>query len=65
MAEETLEARALAEAAPMDSVRFLVETDILTDVPGQSSNENPTSVIVGEKVGLMNLLHDTFFNKTG
>lgn len=49
MAEETLEARALAEAAPMDSVRFLVETDILTDVPGQSSNENPTSVTVGEK----------------
>lgn len=47
--ESTLEARALAAAAPMESIRFLVESDTLNDVPGEASNENSTSVVLGEK----------------
>lgn len=54
---ETIEGRALAAAAPMESARFLVESDTLSDFPGPNIEENPTSVTVGEKVGVM-----TFFS---
>ncbi|KAM7499658.1 hypothetical protein LguiA_024072 [Lonicera macranthoides] len=46
---ETIEGRALAAAAPMESARFLVESDTLSDFPGPNIEENPTSVTVGEK----------------
>ncbi|XP_059629258.1 uncharacterized protein LOC132271795 [Cornus florida] len=51
MAEEskTLEERALSEAAPMESQRFLVETYNEIDVDEENSKEHPTSVPVGEK----------------
>ncbi|KAK2983516.1 hypothetical protein RJ640_023050 [Escallonia rubra] len=46
---ETIEQRALAAASPMASMRFLIDTDTWTDVPGKNSGENPTSATVGEK----------------
>lgn len=49
--EDTIEARALAEASPMDSVRFLLETDTWTDDSEQKSNDNSSSLAAtGEKV---------------
>ena len=49
--EDTIEARALAEASPMDSVRFLLETDTWTDDPEQKSNDNSSNLAsAGEKV---------------
>ncbi|KAA8529773.1 hypothetical protein F0562_034127 [Nyssa sinensis] len=48
-ASETLEQRALAEAAPMESIRFLVESFAETKVDEQNSEEDPHSVTVGEK----------------
>nr|XP_017242247.1 PREDICTED: DNA-directed RNA polymerase III subunit rpc3-like isoform X2 [Daucus carota subsp. sativus] len=48
--EDTIEARALAEASPMDSVRFLLETDTWTDDPEQKSNDNSSNLAsAGEK----------------
>ncbi|KAL1823713.1 hypothetical protein ACET3Z_010491 [Daucus carota] len=48
--EDTVEARALAEASPMDSVRFLLETDTWTDDPEQKSNDNSSNLAsAGEK----------------
>uniref|UniRef100_A0A5B7AVW8 DNA-directed RNA polymerase III subunit RPC3 n=1 Tax=Davidia involucrata TaxID=16924 RepID=A0A5B7AVW8_DAVIN len=46
---ETIEKQALAEAAPMESIRFLVETYTGTDVDEQNGEEDPPSVTVGEK----------------
>ncbi|KAK3008482.1 hypothetical protein RJ639_015093 [Escallonia herrerae] len=46
---ETIEQRALAAASPMASMRFFIDADTWTDVPGKNSGENPTSATVGEK----------------
>ncbi|KAI8540367.1 hypothetical protein RHMOL_Rhmol09G0257900 [Rhododendron molle] len=47
--ELTMEQRALAAAAPMEALRFLVETYAETDDNEQESEENFPSVAVGEK----------------
>ncbi|KAK1416390.1 hypothetical protein QVD17_32181 [Tagetes erecta] len=47
---QTLEARALAAAAPMDSQRFLVEADTWSNVAlDDDSKKSPTKEVVGEK----------------
>lgn len=49
--EDTIEVRALAEASPMDSIRFLLETDTWTDDPEQKSNDDSSRLAAaGEKV---------------
>lgn len=50
--ELTTEQRALAAAAPMEALRFLVETHAETDDDEQESEENLPSAAVGKKVGL-------------
>lgn len=50
--ELTMEQRALAAAAPMEALRFLVETYAETDDNEQESEETLPSVAVGEKVGV-------------
>lgn len=53
----TLEARALSAAAPMDSLRFLVEVDTCSNgALDDGSKNNPTTQIVGEKVHLFSFL---------
>jgi DNA-directed RNA polymerase III subunit RPC3 len=46
---ETVEQRALAAAAPMESARFVVELDTWGNVPGPDNEDNLTSTVVGEK----------------
>ncbi|CAI9260292.1 unnamed protein product [Lactuca saligna] len=47
---QTLEARALAAATPMESIRFLVEADTFTNVaPDENTKKTSTTEIVGEK----------------
>lgn len=49
--EDTIEVRALAEASPMDSIRFLLDTETWTDDPDQKSNDDSSSLAsAGEKV---------------
>ncbi|KAI7756754.1 hypothetical protein M8C21_028736 [Ambrosia artemisiifolia] len=53
-ATQTLEARALAAAAPMESIRFLVDEDTINGSHGDGDddvdiNKSPTKEIVGEK----------------
>lgn len=50
-ASQTLEARALAEASLMESIRFLVEADTDTNgAPDDNSKKKPITEAVGEKV---------------
>ncbi|XP_028103978.1 DNA-directed RNA polymerase III subunit RPC3 isoform X3 [Camellia sinensis] len=50
---ETIEQRALAAAAPMEALRFVVETYTETDCCGEESEGNPLpSATVGEKIDL-------------
>ncbi|XP_023752433.1 uncharacterized protein LOC111900785 isoform X1 [Lactuca sativa] len=47
---QTLEARALAAATPMESIRFLVEADTFTNgAPDENTKKTSTTEIVGEK----------------
>ncbi|KAI5675127.1 hypothetical protein M9H77_06077 [Catharanthus roseus] len=46
---KTIEQRALAAAAPLDSVRFLVEIDNGSDIPEKANEEHPNDGKVGEK----------------
>lgn len=46
---QTLEARALAAATPMESLRFLVEADWSNGAHDDDSETNPTTEVVGEK----------------
>ncbi|XP_052176063.1 uncharacterized protein LOC127790540 isoform X2 [Diospyros lotus] len=48
---QTIEQRALEAAAPMEALRFLVESHAETDDHGQVNEENPTGMTAGEKVG--------------
>lgn len=48
---ETIEQRVLAAARPMEAIRFLITTDAETDDPLQKSENNFSSMGVGEKVG--------------
>lgn len=48
--EQTVEQRALVAAAPMESMRFLLEMDDLTEEKGGDSDN---SVAVGKKVGAL------------
>lgn len=50
---ETTEQRALAAAAPIESLRFLVEMDNLNDASDRTAEENLTDVGVGEKVSIL------------
>ncbi|GMP70251.1 hypothetical protein CsSME_00029187 [Camellia sinensis var. sinensis] len=57
---ETIEQRALAAAAPMEALRFLVETYTETDCCGEESEGNPLpSATVGEKRKQIDLELDT------
>ncbi|KAI8008829.1 DNA-directed RNA polymerase III subunit RPC3 [Camellia lanceoleosa] len=57
---ETIEQRALAAAAPMEALRFLVETYTETDCCGEESEGNPLpSATVGEKRKQSDLELDT------
>lgn len=46
--QKTIEQRALAAAAPMESVRFLMEMD---DISEEKEEESTKSPILGRKVG--------------
>ncbi|PRQ23208.1 putative RNA polymerase III Rpc82, C -terminal [Rosa chinensis] len=46
---ETIEQRVLAAARPMEAIRFLIMTDAETDDPSQKSENNSSSMSVGEK----------------
>ncbi|XP_061997540.1 uncharacterized protein LOC133715167 isoform X2 [Rosa rugosa] len=46
---ETIEQRVLAAARPMEAIRFLITTDPETDDPSQKSENNSSSMSVGEK----------------
>ncbi|KAL3521537.1 hypothetical protein ACH5RR_019686 [Cinchona calisaya] len=46
---ETIEQRALAAAAPMESIRFLVETHNWSDVSDKNNAEKLTAVTIGKK----------------
>lgn len=50
MAEGTVEQRALESAAPMESLRFLVETDSWNDASDKESNKKTNDIAVGGKV---------------
>nr|GMD75274.1 DNA-directed RNA polymerase III subunit rpc3 isoform X1 [Ipomoea batatas] len=49
MAEVTIEQRALEAAAPMESLRFLVETDSWNDASDKESNKKTNDIAVGGK----------------
>ncbi|XP_024162155.2 DNA-directed RNA polymerase III subunit RPC3 isoform X2 [Rosa chinensis] len=46
---ETIEQRVLAAARPMEAIRFLITTNPETDDPSQKSENNSSSMSVGEK----------------
>lgn len=49
---ETIEQRALAAAAPIESMRFLVEMDNSDDASERTAEEKLTDIKVGEKVSI-------------